>query len=125
MTENELEATLIGELRSDGRLTPVTETQVRQYAAALAEVERLSAALSENEPGTPEAKRISSALGRAERSRDALGRALGLTDRARRERAKKHASGGRALHEFFTHEHACVLSPDFERGACSCSGGAK
>jgi hypothetical protein len=80
---------VIEELRSRERLTAVTETQARQYAHAVEEVERLTAAQSDLTPGTPEHKRVSTALRGAARERDSLARHLGLTAlERRRDRAR-------------------------------------
>jgi hypothetical protein len=125
MSENDLEATLIEELRRDSRLTPVTERQARQYAESVDECDRLRDALAGLDVGSPEHKRASTALRGAERGRDTLGRALGLTDRARRERTKKRGSTVRPLHEHFTHARKCATSPGFDRGACVCGKDSK
>jgi hypothetical protein len=128
MSENDLVETLLAELRDEGRLSPVTEAQVRQYADAVAEVERISSAVARMEPGSPEHKRASTALGKVERSRDALGRALGLTDRARRERTKRRGStGGVRLSDWFLQDddgeplHLCALDAYLSDAGCACA----
>lgn len=76
---------LKAELVQRGRWNAVTEAQASQYVRAVDEVEKLTQAVSELPPGSPEHKRASTALRGAARERDTLARHLGLTERARKK----------------------------------------
>lgn len=92
--DEKLEAAVVADLATRGRLNEVTRAQARQYVQAIREADRLSAAVAELPPGSAAHKRASTALGRAQRARDTAARHLGQTETSRKlDNVKKTTNG--------------------------------